>query len=94
MGVRPMAEDSYIIHIVHNPRSFEVTRTRITSHYQSATGPVKEGWHFYYEREDGAVSHLFGPFRSELSAKGCANSDTYRVNKEHRWRKPNGELTR
>ena len=84
-----MAKESYTIHIVEHPHSLELTRRGTASYYHSTDGPVKAGWHFYYEREDGAVSQLFGPFRSQLSAKGCANSETYRADKRHEWHDPN-----
>jgi len=83
-----MAKESYTIHIVEHPHSLELHR-RGSFYYHPTSGPINAGWYFYYEREDGAVSQLFGPFRSQLSAKGCANSETYRADKRHEWHKPN-----
>jgi hypothetical protein len=74
-------------HIVQNPCGSPLVLFQRTYHYWRPTGEqVGTGWYFYYERPNGEITQLFGPYDTHDQAARWASDDAFRFNVNHLWR--------
>jgi hypothetical protein len=74
-------------HIVKNPSGIPLELCQRIYHYWRPAGEnVGTGWYFYYERSNGEMTQLFGPYDSHDQAVHWSSSDAFRFNINHLWR--------
>ncbi len=74
-------------HVVENPCGMPMILFQRTYYYWRPTGQsVGSGWYFYYERPNGEMTQLFGPYETGELATKWSESDAFRYNINHLWR--------